>query len=513
MSFFRCLLFFMTMSFLFASEVTTPPEKNLPAPSAFALSDQVLVKNQTLLLQEKEIVYDVRGGALTIKDQEEKNTAHIYFTAYFVTSNPNENRPIAFCFNGGPGSSSIWLHMGFLGPKIVTLPNESSSNHLGTYKDNPLSLLSACDLVFIDPVSTGFSRAAAENTEKKFCGVEEDLHSCAEFIRLFLTKCERWNSPKFLIGESYGTSRATALARLLQLKYFIDIDSLILISLALDYQYSENFPSNELEIVSSLPTCAAIASFHHKLNPPYSHMSIPDLVSTVSSFATNEYAPALLTGSALPEASLEHIATQLSEITSLPKDLLINNHLQVSSSLFTSEFLKEKNLLIGLYDGRMTTWKTPHEYSLCGSTSFDHSILFVSSAFTSAFNDYLLSKLHWKKDDPYICLNRKTNRSWDWSIGYQQHPGHGYLSFLQDLRLCMSNNPKLTIFVAAGYYDLITPFLGQKYSVDHLFLPKERQKDVVFKGYEAGHMVYLQESARKKLFSDLSAFILQKKES
>jgi carboxypeptidase C (cathepsin A) len=478
-------------------------------PSPFALADQVMLNNQSVSVNGKSITYEVRAGALTVRGKEEKDTADLSYIAYFAASDsPQHQRPIAFCFNGGPGSSSVWLHMGFLGPKTVDLRGMSHPPLPVLYKDNPHTLLTTCDLVFIDPVSTGFSTATNKGNPKKFHGVEEDLFSIADFIRLFLTKYNRWESPKLLIGESYGTLRAVGLASLLQDHYFIDINGLVLVSLVLDLQALEESPLMDLPCLTMLPTFAAIARYHQQLQPPLSQLPVQKVVEEAKKFATGEYGTALLQGTDASSEKKDLVAKRISEFTSLPLSTVSLHNLRISFSRFCKDFLKAQNLMIGRYDGRITAFRVPDETSSCGEIMSypDPSFYSISGAFTSAFQSYLSNDLHWQKGEPYVMISGNVY-PWNWTVAAQPTAGCGYLSFMQDLRVTMVKNPKLKVFVAAGYYDLATPYFSQEYSLTHLALPPKLQENIALKGYEAGHMIYLDEKAREVLFTDLVNFV------
>jgi carboxypeptidase C (cathepsin A) len=509
-------LFFLSSAAAVAETPTTtvPSATGASGPtqerSPFALADQVVVNNRSIVINGSTLSYDIRAGALAVSGKNDKETANISYIAYFAhpAAQKPSSRPIAFCFNGGPGSSSVWLHMGFLGPKTIDITGLSHPQLPVQYKDNPQTLLPLCDLVFIDPVSTGFSSAVNKDDTKKFHGVEEDLYSIADFIRLFLTKYNLWDSPKLLIGESYGTLRAVGLASLLQDHYFIDINGLVLISMVLDLQTLSDVASEDIPPITTLPSLAAIAQYHNQLKPPLSNMSVSDLVATARKFALEEYAPALVQGSSLPPNRRGQIQKRLAELTSLPEATLANLSLRVTSSNFFDEFLKDQQLCVGRFDGRASAPRVLDGPSVCRDIMGypDPSFYTVVGAFTSAFQTYLEQELQWKKGEPYVVLSHNVE-PWNWATSSWQSPGMGYISLMRDFRLAMVKNPTLKVFVAAGYYDLATPYLSQEYSLTHLFLPNELQSNVSFKGYEGGHMIYLDPRARPILTNDLNNFI------
>ena len=479
--------------------------------SSFALADQVVLNNRSIVIGGSTLSYNIRAGALTVSAKNDKETANISYIAYFAhpATKKSPPRPVAFCFNGGPGSSSVWLHMGFLGPKTINITGLTHPPLPVQYQDNPHTLLPQCDLVFIDPVSTGFSSAANKEDAKKFYGVEEDLYSIADFIRLFLTRYNRWDSPKLLIGESYGTLRAVGLANLLQDHYFIDINGLVLVSLVLDLQTLSEIPSEDIPPITTLPSLAAIAQYHHQLSPELSNMPVSDLVATAQRFAVDEYAPALIQGAYLPTKQQELIRKRLSELTSLSETTLDGMALRITPFGFFDEFLKNQQLLIGRFDGRSTSPRVLDGPSVCTNLMgyVDPSFYTLAGAFTSAFQTYLDQELQWKKSEPYVMLTNNVE-PWNWGANAWQSPGMGYLSLMKDFRLAMVKNPTLKVFVAAGYYDLATPYFSQEYSLSHLFLPKGLEKNVTFKGYEAGHMIYLDPQARPLLTNDLMKFVV-----
>ena len=448
---------------------------------------------------------------MNIHLKDAADVADLGFIAYFGKTSPGEvpqKRPIAFCFNGGPGSSSVWLHMGFLGPKIVEINDLSPPSLPVGYKDNQNTLLNLCDLVFIDPVSTGFSSATNRDKTKNFYGVEEDVLSIADFIRLFLTKFNRWDSPKLLIGESYGTFRAVGLSHMLQDRYFIDINGLILLSLVLDLQPLDTSHSLDIPCITNLPTYAAIAKYHNTLSPDLAQLSVPQIIEKAKEFSINTYAPALIQGCNLSDSNKENISLELQRFTSLSKETLSSVNLRITPEFFMTEVLKPKGQVIGRYDGRSTTFKVPDELSAWYNPMDypDPSFYQISGAFSAAFHTYLLQDLHWEKEEPYILLNFEVH-PWNWTVHSRPSAGLGYVSLLQDFRLAIAKNPNLKTFVAAGYYDLATPYFSQEYSLTHLDLPKQIQNNITIKGYEAGHMMYLNPPSRKALRDDIGVFI------
>jgi len=458
------------------------------------------IEDKTTVIQGKKVLYDMYKGHIPIKSRNKKIKADMGFIAYVAHNNTPHERPIAFCFNGGPGSSSIWLHMGLLGPKILQCTHNDPTSSI-TKKENHLSPLALTDLVFIDPIGTGFSRSEDPDKASTFYGVEEDLFSIAEFIRSFLTQFNRWQSPKVLIGESYGSFRAAGLAHILQDHFSIDTNALILISLALNIDSLETDHTFDLPCITRLPTYAAIAHYHHQNDIP-----LKKVIEESTRFAIEQYGPALSLGDRISQSHKEQIAEQLSQLIFLPKSLILDHHLRIEPNLFSSTILPDR--AVGRYDGRITRWKS-FEGDGYSNRSFypDPSMYAYSATFTAAFQEYLAQDLNWKTTIPYIILNNRVSRLWNWDAPGGPDQGFGYASCQQTLRLAMAKNPKLKIFVAAGYYDLATPYLSQEHAISHLLLAKPLQKNITFKGYSGGHMMYLTPSIHAKLSDDMRIFI------
>lgn len=473
-------------------------------PRQAAALEESICTNQSLVLSDgAKLSYTSHVGFLRVQSREKNHAANLSFTAYFAEQ--KENRPIAFCFNGGPGSSSVWLHLGFLGPKTVELPDLCHPTVPPGCVNNPLSLLKTCDLVFVDPASTGFSQAEDAENSKKFHGVTEDAYSLASFIQTFLTKFNRWKSPKFLIGESYGTLRAIEVSRLLQEKFFVDINGLILVSLLCDLRGCDDLASDEYLSIAALPTCAAIAHYHGRLKPPFSQMSPKELVEETCRFAAEEYAPALLHGSFLPEGRKKHISQRLFGLTSISQDSIENFGLRMTRERFITKFLQNEGKIVGTHDGRYIGHRVAPDCLADELERPNPSYSFISSAFTCALNEYLINDLKWKGTSPYVILSEGVH-PWDWST-QGQSPGLGYLSVTEDFRRLLGQNPDLKVFVAAGYYDLATLYFDQLHSIRRLQLPPELEKNVIFKGYPSGHMIYINPAARKALCEDLFEFL------
>ncbi|MCC5808577.1 MAG: hypothetical protein JJU00_19780 [Opitutales bacterium] len=439
------------------------------------------------------IHYRAKAGKLPLRDAKGEVTAEIFFIAYLKEDQEPENRPLTFSFNGGPGSSSVWMHVGLLGPRRVHLNDDGTAPpppH--QLVDNEYSLLDVSDLVFIDPVSTGFSRAVDPEKEKSFHGLDEDAESVALFIHNFVTEHERWSSPKFLIGESYGTTRAAALARQLQNRHGMYLNGLMLVSAVFDFSTLQFGEDNDLPFVVFLPTFAATAQYHGRLDDDLQMRPLPDLLAEVEAFAVEVYAPALLRGGALPEADQAVLAADLARYTGLDVDIIREHWLRPSAGVFFEHLLKDKGKRIGRFDGRYTgSAPTPWDR---GTRADDPSFTHLFGPYTSALNDLLRRELNYKSDRVYEILTNV----WPWDYGSEFR--HRYVNVGPRLREAMRTNPHLRVHVCSGYYDLATPYFAFDYTLDRLYLDPDLRANIVVNYYEAGHMMYSvrDELARQK---------------
>ncbi|MCE5294503.1 MAG: hypothetical protein LLF94_07815 [Chlamydiales bacterium] len=456
-------------------------------------------------LNGKTLEYNAICGTLPIESTDEKPQASLYFTAYFKkqSSDSAAKRPLMFCFNGGPGSSSVWLHMGLLGPKKVVVNDATFTKPPATYADNPYTLLDTADLVFIDPVSTGFSKIAQGADANQFHSVEGDTESFADFIRLFLTHFHRWQSPKYLMGESYGTIRAISLANYLHDVSFIDMNGIILVSMCLDFQAYDFGNGNDLPYIVNLPTYAACAWYHKKLPSHLQDKTLEELLKEVEHFAIHDYATALLLGDDLDKEAHQKVVRRLADYTGLRSEFIRASHLRVVSNNFYHELLKSESKVIGRFDGRYVAYDTNHlEEPMFVDPSFDA----ITGPFTSAFNQYLYEELKIKKTSPYYILNANAVFPWNFSVD-RQPAGLGYLYMSGRLRTLIEKNPSLNVLVLSGIYDLATPYFAANHSLKHLKLDPSLRNKLQVHTYEAGHMMYLNPKAHAKIKSDLVKFL------
>jgi len=447
--------------------------------------------------KDKKIPYKATVGTLTIKDCKEDPKAQIFYIAYTKSDETDtKKRPITFCFNGGPGSSSVWLHMGAFGPKRVLCTSEGSPVQPFQLTENQYSILDVTDLVFIDPVATGFSRPLPGQDPKQFFGVKQDIESVAEFIRLYTTKNTRWQSPKILAGESYGTTRAAGLSSYLQSKMFMSVDGVILISSVLNWQtinITDEYIGNDLPCALSLPSFAATAWFFKKAG---GSAPLDQFLAQVEQFASGDYTLALMKGSELDDKQRNSIAEKLSSYTGLTKEYILCADLRPDMLSFAKQILKSEQKVVSVYDARIEGI----DLNPCDSMpSYDPSLDLLTCAFSSSFNDYVKTELGWDKDTEYKILADVF--PWNYEPAINQ-----FLNVATDLRDTMTKNTYMKVFVASGLFDLVTPYFATEYTLDHMQLNSSLKGNVTRKFYPGGHMMYLNEPNLQNLKGDLSVF-------
>jgi carboxypeptidase C (cathepsin A) len=428
--------------------------------------------------------------------------ARMFYVAYFKKDAKAEDRPVTFFYNGGPGSASVWLHMGSLGPKhVVTAGDE----HLpaAPYKmvDNPYSLLDTSDLVFIDMPGTGFGRLTGKDAEKSFWGVDGDANAFARFIKRFITKYNRWNSPKFLFGESYGTTRSAVLADLLENKHYIDLNGVILLSQIFNFTTDIDMPTAnpgvDLAYQLGLPTYAATAWYHKKL--PTQPASLEHFLNEVEQFAMGPYAHALAQGTDLSAEEKQQVAEKLHAYTGLPVAYWQKANLRVTGGEFEKTLQDDANLTTGRLD---TRYSGPHLDPLSQNADYDPQSSAISSAYISLFNDYVRRDLKYGEGQTYMP-EVYGDSHWDF-----KHNGNTVsVNVAPDLAEAMKTNPRLRVMVNGGYYDLATPFFTAQYEDKHLPIPQSLAKNIEYNWYEAGHMVYVSDDSLKLLHDRVAAFL------
>lgn len=474
------------------------PGKAKPGPDESKLKETTVPTQHTLKLEGHELKYTATAGTILLRDAEDKPTASVFYIAYTLNGVKDlSQRPVTFSFNGGPGSSSVWMHLGLLGPKRVALKEDGTALP-PPYKlvDNEYSLLDETDLVFIDPVSTGYSRAAKPDEARQFHGLEGDLRSVGEFIRLYTTRSQRWGSPKFIIGESYGTTRAAGLTGELRDRHRMNVNGVMLVSTVLNFATLALERGNDLPYVLYLPTYTAIAWYHKKLPSDLQGLPLPTLVERAETFALKDYQEALLRGASLSPEKRKAVVAELARFTGLPEVFVDRANLRVGLGRFASELLRSDGLVLGRYDGRYTGFVRDH---LAASMEYDPSFEAVAGVFGATFNDYVRSQLKYETDLNYELLARVG--PWDW--GEQ----NSYVNVAETLAESLTRNPFLRVHVSSGYYDLATPRLAIRYTLDHLQIAPELMRNITLDTYTAGHMMYLNQPDLKKQKSDLARFI------
>jgi carboxypeptidase C (cathepsin A) len=429
--------------------------------------------------------------------------ARMFYVAYFKKDAKAEDRPITFFYNGGPGSSTVWLHMGSLGPKHVVT---SGDQHLpaAPYKlvDNTWSLLDTSDLVFIDMPGTGFGRLTGKDAEKAFWGVDEDANAFARFIARFITKYNRWNSPKYIFGESYGTTRSAVLANILENRKSIDLNGVMLLSQIFNFTTDIDFPTGnpgvDLPYVLALPTYAATAWYHKKL--PQQPAALEPFLKDVEEFAMGPYAHALALGTDLSATEKQQVAEKLHEYTGLPVAYLLKGNLRINGGEFEKTLQDDQDLTTGRLD---TRFSGPTLDSLSQYAEYDPQSSAISSAYVSLFNDYVRRDLKYGEGQTY--LPEALFGSTQWDLVHNHNPIS--LNVTNDLAEALKTNPRLKIMVNGGYYDLATPFFAAQYEDKHLPIPQSLAKNIEYDWYESGHMVYVLDESLKQLHDRVAAFI------
>ncbi len=480
----------------------------------------------------REIAYTAVAGYMPLKDDHDKLRANIFYTVYtagtaapaateagvagagggtVVTARPgaaaavgtDARRPITFLFNGGPGAASAWLHLGAAGPKKIEVPEDGSAPK-APYRvvENEYSWLPATDMVFVDPVNTGYSRAATPEQAKEFFDVRGDVEAMGEFIRLYMTKNGRWGSPVFLAGESYGTTRAAALSNYLQERVGVSVSGVVLISTVLNFSVLMPGQNNDVPFALYLPSYAAVGWYHKKAGVG---KPLDAWLADAENYATNDYMAALAKGASLSADDRTKVAGRVAELTGLTKAYVLESDLRIQPARFEKELLRsptgEGSLIVGRFDGRMTGAPTDGAND---SQEYDPSLTGFFTAYTSAFNEYVRKDLKYENDLAYEVLS---NKAGPWNYGTGAGAGNGYLYVGDDLRDAMTHNPHLKLLVCAGRFDLATPYYAAEYQIAHMGLSADGQKNVTIAYYPAGHMIYHVKPALEKLYGDVTGFV------
>jgi carboxypeptidase C (cathepsin A) len=503
------LLTVLLFSPLWAAPLAAQPPAAAPEAKAEAKGEEKDKKpapeekssrtQHSITLDGQKIPYTATAGTILLKDEDGTAKASVFYIAYTRDGVKDPAaRPVTFSFNGGPGAASLWVHMGAFGPKRVERDDEGmATKPPGRLVDNDLSLLDVTDLVFIDPVDTGYSRTVPGQDAKQFHGVRQDVESVGEFIRLWTTRNERWASAKFIAGESYGTTRAAGLADFLAERYGMQLNGLVLVSSVLNWQNQEFNVGNDIAPIIHLPTYAATAWYHKKL-PAELQGNLQTTLKEVEEFARTDYALALLQGDRLPDARRREIAAKVARYTGLSPEYVERSNLRIDIYRFLKELLRDQGKTVGRLDSRFTG----RDLDSAGEAfEYDPSSVSLDGPYVAALNDYIRRELKFKEDLAYERLSR---RVYPWSFeGYENR----YLNMAEDLRRAMVRNPDLKVLITSGYYDLATPYYDAYFTVDHLGLPPELRGNVSITTYEAGHMMYIRKADHRKLKQDIVEFL------
>ena len=468
--------------------------------------DNLVTSKHSIKIGGKTIKYTVTTGTMVMKEETadrekeaegEKPRAQVFFVAYTKDGvGDTAKRPLTFSFNGGPGSSSVWLHLGVLGPRRVLLKDDGDlPKPPYQLKDNEYSILDETDLVFIDPMNTGYTRPVEGVAPKQWHGFKKDIELVGDFIRLYATRYNRWLSPKFLIGESYGTTRASGLSGYLQERHGMYLNGLMLISVVLDFTTIDFNVNNDLPFIMFLPGYTATAWYHDALKP---HRPLQDWLKEAEEFALGDYAQALLKGDSLAKEERAEIVKRLSYFTGISEQFIERSNLRINDQHYFKELLRERGLTVGRLDSRLIG---RDRLGVTEHAEYDPLLTNIMGPYTAAFYDYIRRELKFESDLPYEILSGFVH---PWS--YKEFE-NAYVNVGETLRAAMTYNPYLKVYVANGYYDLGTPYFATEYTFNHLGLDESLRGNVTMGYYEAGHMMYIHIPSLKQMKKDLVAFI------
>ena len=489
--------------FLFQTPAITPRPTETPKPSEAvpAQKDEPpVITKHSAAIGGRRLNYTVTTGFMPIKNTTSGETeARIFYMAYTLdgVADP-KTRPVMFSFNGGPGSASVWLHLGALGPRRVKMLDDGMMPP-PPYEmvDNDSSWLDETDMVFIDPVGTGYSRAAKPELASKFFGVNGDIESVGEFIRMYLGRSERWASPLFLVGESYGTTRAAGLSNHL-FERGIGLNGILLVSTVMNFQSIRFADNNDLPLVLILPSYTATAWYHKRLPADLQRKSLREVLNESEEFAARVYGPSLMRIDKLSEEEKRSLLDRFSALTGLNRTFVEQNNFRVDLGEFNKELLRDQGRTTGRLDSRFVGFDKD---SAGANVEFDPSMTAIRTPYTAVFNDYVRRQLNYKSDVEYYILGGGITSPWNWNTN------NAYADTSQALSSAMRKNPYMKVFVASGYYDMATPYFAAEYTVSAMNLDPQLRRNFSFGYYEAGHMMYIEKNSLKKLKDDMSRFM------
>ncbi len=468
-------------------------KKSLDAGPDSQAGEKPSVTHHILKLAGGRILsYSATAGYLRLVNESGKPQADIFFTAYTVEGETG-SRPVTFAFNGGPGASSVWLHMGVAGPFRVMTGEKIPSGAPAAPAPNPYCWLPWTDLVFIDPVGTGYSRSIPADNAKQYFSKPDDIRSVGDFIELYIDRFNRWRSLKCLAGESYGATRAAGLLPYLYENFGIEIDGLILISPALDLSIVHPDPSDDLPYMLYVPSYAATA-WSHKKTAPELRSGLTEVLAEAERWALEEYLPALARGRNLSSPDADRIAARLASLAGLPEQFIRNRDIRISRSEFMAELLRSEGLLPGLIDGRTT------QRPMSGGFFNDPAIAMTAGPYTAALNGYMHDVLQFSAGIPYIFLSQSANSEWNWGTAFSEYDA------VQSLRQAVNRNGRLKILAAAGYFDLDIPYFATAYVMSHLGIAPERSANIKVRYFQGGHMFYTNSEVLEEFTSEIARF-------
>ncbi len=496
--------FLLPLALLFQVPITAQPTPPVPQPNAAAAVRPAVVEEPPIITKHsmkvggKQLNYTVTTGFMPLKNAVSGDLeARVFFMAYTL-DNAGPARPLMVSFNGGPGSASVWLHLGALGPRRIKMLDDGMLPPPPyEMEDNQQTWLTETDIVFVDPIGTGYSRAAKPENASKFFGVNGDIDSIGEFIRLYLGRNERWQSPLFLVGESYGTTRAAGLSNWL-FEHGIALNGVALISTVLNFQTIRFADNNDMPLVLILPSYAATAWYHKRLAPAMQAKSIQQIAQEARLFAANEFMPAMLRIDSLSASERDALADKFAAMTGLSKDFVVRNNFRVDLGEFNKELLRTERRSTGRLDSR---FKGIDRDAAGDGPDSDPSMNAIRPPYTAAFNSYVRGELGYKSDTEYYILGGGISSPWNWNVS------NGYADTSISLKDAMAKNPYMKVFIAAGYYDMATPFYAAEYTVSAMNLDPSLRRNIHFEYYEAGHMMYIEKASLKKLKDDAASFI------
>ncbi|MGI9625969.1 MAG: S10 family peptidase [Longimicrobiales bacterium] len=496
---FRCAPLYLAAGLLLVGTGIAAQDGSEPeaVPARWDSQHSIVVGGET-------VAYDARVGSVILKNDSDDPSGELFYTAYFRTNDPSANRPIIFSFNGGPGSASFWLHMGIMGPKRVVTPTVGPQG-APPYPvvDNDYTLLDKADIVMIDPIGTGFSHTLGETEGSEFWGIDEDARSLTQFIRRFLSENDRWNSPRYLLGESYGTTRAAVMAGHLQ-RANIDLNGIVLVSSVLQFNTIQFAPGDDLPYIVNFPSYAIVSEYLDAL-PGGKPDDLEAFMAEVEAWSTTSYATALLAGTTLDAATRSQVVDQMHRYTGLSPDFIERADLRITAPEYEAELLRDEGRIVGRLDARFTG---PAGDLLQPRPSHDPQSSAISSAYTSAFNSYLRDDLGYDGDREYVPSGGTSD--WNWGRlrgggGFVR--GGGTPNVAPDLANAIRRNPSLEVLLVNGIYDLATPYFAAVWTMDRMGLPPELRDNIQRVDFEAGHMMYVEESLLPKWKESLDAFV------